>query len=225
MAFWLRRLRNSAVAATALATALPAIVTGAQAQSGDTVEQPAFEVLAERGPMQIRRYEPTIEARLTVDAPSAERAANKAFMRLAGYIFGGNAAGEKIAMTAPVTTQAPAPLAMTAGDGPGGALTGEGRYTVAFTMPSRWSMETLPDPKDTDVRLEPMPERTIAAWRKTGGLDDADTQAALDELMGFVRERGFEPAGAPMRAGYDGPSVPRDQRRNEVMVPVRSTDG
>ena len=220
MAFWLRRLRNTAVAATALATALPAILTGAEAQSGEEVEQPAFAVVAEEGAMQLRRYEPTIEARLTVQAPSAERAANQAFMRLAGYIFGGNAEGQKIAMTAPVTTRAPQALTVS---GEGGTLSGEGAYTVAFTMPSRWTMETLPAPKDTDVVLEKVPERHIAAWRKTGPLQDAETEAAIDELIDFARKAGFTPAGAPMRAGYDGPSVPAAERRQEVMLPVERT--
>ena len=227
-------LRNTAIAAGAMLAAVPGIASGEE-QRGETVEQPAFEVLREEGLMQLRRYAPTIEARLTVEAASAKAAANDAFMRLAGYIFGANAGGETIAMTAPVTTQASGPVTVSGArpdaqtgaqtDAPTEALTRPGAYTIAFTMPARWTLDSLPEPEDDGVTLDRVPQRDIAAWRKTGPLDDAQTEAAIDELIAFARKAGFTPAGPPMRAGYDGPSVPEAERRNEVMLPIEKTGG
>ena len=56
----------------------------------------------ERVTRMVRRYEPFLvaEARLGSDDPASDGSA--AFRALAGYLFGGNAAGERMAMTAPV---------------------------------------------------------------------------------------------------------------------------
>ena len=53
------------------------------------------------GDAELRAYAPRLAAE-TVVLGSAEAARGEGFRRLAGYIFGGNAGGSRIAMTAPV---------------------------------------------------------------------------------------------------------------------------
>lgn len=57
--------------------------------------------------------------------------------------------------------------------------------SVTFTMPSKWTMATLPKPHDSDVQLREEPGRTLAAitWSgaspseaKARGCRRADTQ-------------------------------------------------
>ena len=84
-------------------------------------------------------------------------AGNRGFRLLAGYIFGQNRGERKIAMTAPVT-QAPAKITMTA---PVTQTPADGRYVVQFTMPSEYTLETLPEPLDPQEKL-----REVAGGRR-----------------------------------------------------------
>jgi hypothetical protein len=170
-----------------------------------------------------------IVAEVTVEADSLGEAANRGFRPLAGYIFGGNTPQQKIAMTSPVTA-APAAKAkgqdiamtvpVTAAEG------GEaGQYTVRFIMPPEWTMDTLPAPRDPDVRLSAMPARMMAALRYTGG-DSARKRAEVEaELREFLAAQGYEATGGAEWAGYDSPMVPFWMRRYEIMIPVQVATG
>ena len=65
------------------------------------IEEPVYEVLLETKYYEVRRYQPYIVAEVDVD-DDFKRAGNSAFRVLAGYIFGDNEPGRKMAMTAPV---------------------------------------------------------------------------------------------------------------------------
>lgn len=69
------------------------------------IEEPDYEILLTTKYYEIRRYEPYIVAEVDVEGDMG-KAGNKAFRILAGYIFGNNQPGEKMAMTAPVESQA-----------------------------------------------------------------------------------------------------------------------
>jgi hypothetical protein len=141
---------------------------------------------------------------------------------LAGYIFGGNKGQEKIAMTAPVT-QAPeaAPkagekIAMTA------PVTqepvGEARWRVAFMMPSKYTLQTLPVPNDARIKF------TVTEPRKRAAVifDGFSTQKNLEKhralLEGFVKERGLKTTSAYSLAFYNDPFTLPWNRRNEWWV-------
>ena len=63
------------------------------------LEEPSFEIIAEFGDFEVRRYETYLVAE--VDVASG----NSAFRTLAGYIFGDNSESTKMAMTAPVESR------------------------------------------------------------------------------------------------------------------------
>ena len=69
----------------------------------NSIEEPAYALLYNLGKVEIREYEPVIQAITTLPDNSATGAG---FQRLAGFIFGGNSASESIAMTAPGTGDA-----------------------------------------------------------------------------------------------------------------------
>ena len=91
----------------------------------ERIEEPAFELVESFKEFDVRRYHANIQARVKTDGGGA---ASGGFRRVARYIFGGNESGESIAMTAPVS--------MWEEDNSG---------WLAFTMPSAYSMEALPD--------------------------------------------------------------------------------
>ena len=85
----------AAVAAALLTTACSTVGV----RSG--TEEPAFTEVERIGDIQVRTYGERIAAETMVTG-SSEAARNRGFQKLAGYIFGGNAARTSIAMTAPV---------------------------------------------------------------------------------------------------------------------------
>ena len=169
--------------------------------------------------VEIRRYGPRIAAETTVQGADEEQARSDGFRRLAGYIFGGNQAGEKIAMTAPVSRGASTgqKIAMTAPVSTSGDDDG---WVIRFFMPSKWTMETLPTPKDDRVHLVEVPEESVAAIRFTGSRSPEAVAAKSDELLKTLATSGVEIAGEPVSWFYDPPWTLPFRRRNEVVVPI-----
>ena len=113
------------------------------------VAEPKFNIVATEGKIQIRDYPPVIVAEAEV-AGQRKRAINEGFRLIAGYIFGGNTPGQKIAMTAPVTQQRGEKIAMTA---PVTQQASGDVWKVRFVMPEGYTMKTLPKPKNDRVKL------------------------------------------------------------------------
>lgn len=205
---------KQAAAALAMVFALPFT---AVAQEG--YEGPTYEVVETEGPIQVRAYDPMIVAEVTVSARNIREAASRGFRPLGNYIFGYNEVRQEIAMTAPVTSEpASATIAMTA------PVTSEateaGDFVVKFIMPSNWTMDTLPTPKDTRVRLVEEPGNMRVVLRYIGA-DGADIRATHEAaLVEWVTARGYTITGPMIWAGYSSPSVPRNRRVFEVMLPV-----
>jgi hypothetical protein len=177
------------------------------------------EQLTER--VELRRYGTRIAAETTV-ASGEDAARSEGFRRLAGYIFGKNHDDDKIAMTAPVAqSKAGQKIAMTApvGQSAAGPANGEG-WVIRFFMPSKWTMETLPEPNDDRVRLIEVPAETFAVLRFSGDRGPRAVQARTAELMEALRATGFEADGEPTAWFYDPPWTLPFRRRNEIAVPV-----
>jgi SOUL heme-binding protein len=211
--------RTVAAAAVALVGGA-AVVVGSVAR-GSSVEEPVFTVESTYDGWEIRRYPPTLQAQVVVTGPYAS-AINEGFRVLAGYIFGGNTPGASIAMTAPVSAQRTEGqrIAMTA---PVGATSaGEEAWTVAFTMPSSWSLETLPAPLDPRVRLVAVEGARVAARRFGGWATVGRVAEQQEALLAALRGAGLA-AGTPTVAQYNPPWPLPPLRRNEILVPV--TDG
>ena len=211
---------------TRLAAVFAFLVLASAAEVAMATEEPKHRVLEKRDGFEVRLYEPQVVAETIVEGEFGS-GGNEGFRRIAGYIFGGNDGGRKIAMTAPVAQARPGTrdgmkMAMTAPVAQ--EKTGEG-WTVAFTMPSGQTMATLPRPNDARVTLREVPARRVAAatFSGTWGAGRFDTVAR--ELLGKLASAGFAPAGPPVYARYDPPWTLWFLRKNEVLVPLRDDPG
>ena len=166
----------------------------------NSIEEPAWELVDQIGPVELRRYEPSIEARTPLQS---SRETTGGFGRLAGYIFGDNVGGEKIAMTAPVTETLVA-------DGP----------VMSFTMPSAYDMAALPTPHDDSVTLHEVPGRTVAAVRFSGWATGGKVRRFTRELLTTLEQQGITVSGDPSLNQYNPPWTPPFMRRNEITVEV-----
>ena len=184
------------------------------------IEEPRFEVLEQDGAFELRDYAPYLVAETRVEA-DFESAGNLAFQRLFRYISGDNTAQQKIAMTAPVTQsrsdsrgekiQMTAPVAQQA-DGTG--------YRVAFIVPAKYTVDTVPKPSDPTVQIRAVPARLVAVWRYSGRWTTANYQEHEAELRRAIGARGLKVTGDPILARYNPPFMPSFLRRNEVLIPV-----
>jgi len=167
--------------------------------------------------VEIRQYGPRIAAETTV-AADEDRARNIGFRRLAGYIFGGNHRSEEISMTAPVGQQGGDEIAMTAPVAQ--SRTDNRQWTIRFYMPSKWTMDTLPQPDDDNVRLVTVPGETVAVLRFSGDRSPDAVAARRSELLKTLSGNGMQTAGEPVAWFYDPPWTLPFRRRNEIAVPV-----
>ena len=197
-----------------LGAILGATLVGTDAMA---VEEPAFKAVLHEGAFEVRDYPALVVAEVTVSGDQKE-AASRGFRLLAGYIFGGNKRRQSIAMTAPVA-QAPTSekIAMTA---PVTQTQNAGEWVVRFTMPSAYSMETLPEPNDPKVHLRAVPPARFAVLQFSGLARKDDVAAKTAELEKLAATHHLRAIGPASLAQYDPPWTLWFMRRNEVMIPV-----
>lgn len=182
-----------------------------------SIEEPKFALALKDGAFEIRDYAACIVAEVSVTGDQNE-ASSTGFRLLAGYIFGGNATRQKIAMTAPVTkTASSEKIAMTA---PVTLIAGVSDWLVRFTMPARYTLADLPVPNNKAVRIIAVPAARFAALRFSGLAGEAKVAAETERLMAFVASRNLVAMGPCSIARYNPPWTPWFLRRNEVMLPV-----
>jgi hypothetical protein len=175
------------------------------------LEEPEFTVLARDGAIELRCYAAHVVAQTEV--PGGFSAAGwQAFGRLAGYISGENETGRRFAMTAPVN-QVPA------GTGP----EHEDGHVVSFVLPTDAAPDTLPEPRDPEIRLRAVPPRLVAAIAYSGTWSHGHYLDHETQLLAWLEERDEQPVGPSEFARYDGPFTLWFLRRNEVLVEVAGT--
>lgn len=185
------------------------------------IEEAAYEVLEEDGDFQLRAYEPHIVATTTVESEMTS-AGNQGFRILYRYITGDNIAREELEAGGAVEQESVGRnIAMTA---PVGQEQMEDKWIVSFMMPSKYTLETLPEPKDERVELREVPARTIAAVGYTGFWSEANYERHKDQLKRWLDEREIAIVGTPIWARYDSPFTLWFMRRNEVLIPVDLND-
>ena len=198
------------------------VVVGAASVSG--VESPEFEIIRKSAGYEIRSYGALLIAETVVEGTYRE-SINQGFGRVANYIFGNNTAEASIAMTTPVLHEPveaeprSEKIAMTTPvlHEPIGA---EG-YSLAFVMPSEYTMDTLPKPNRDDVRIREVPARTLAALKFRGYAPERTAERKTRTLLERLERDGVEVIGEPFVAQYDPPWTPPFMRRNEILVEVK----
>ncbi|MBL6743938.1 MAG: heme-binding protein [Candidatus Poseidonia sp.] len=172
------------------------------AELADQPEQPRFERLATYDGFEVRRYAPSIEARVKTAGLGGD-SSSTGFRRIAGYIFGGNKEGHSIAMTAPVQQWG-----------------GEDDGWMSFTMPSSYTLTSLPEPMDKGVILFALEQRDVAVLSFSGRYHKKKCVRLNQHLHGLVEKAGLTAIAAPILAVYDGPMTLPFRRRNEILLPV-----
>ena len=189
------------------------VVTG----PAKAVEEAEYKASKKDGDFEIREYSPSIVAETLVKS-DFEGASNKAFRTLFKYIDGENKTRDKIAMTAPVSQEPDSQkIAMTA---PVSQEAADEGWLVSFMMPASFTMETIPEPTNPDVRIRQIPGYRAAAIQYSGTWSEENYSKHLDQLMNWIDEQGLLVSGPTVWARYNAPFTPWFMRRNEILIRV-----
>lgn len=180
-------------------------------------ETPSYSVIRKENEFELRLYPAYIKAEVSIVETSYRKAVFKGFNILADYIFGNNIKTEKIAMTSPVQVSQSQKIAMTKPV----TISGDGNYIVAFIMPSEFTMDTLPKPKNEAVQFSSLPSQTIAVVRYSGYFQGTKINKAKLRLKTWLEKEGIEVSGDFIVAGYNPPWIPWFLARNEVMIEIK----
>jgi hypothetical protein len=183
-----------------------------------SIERPKFTLEKQDDEFEVRFYEPILVAETMVEGDFSE-AGNLGFRRLASFIFGENVTKTKIDMTAPVSLQDPGEkIDMTA---PVGQQPEGKKFRVSFTMPSNYTMETLPQPKDPEILIRQLPARRVAVITYSGTWSETRYKEKLESLRSWVTKQGLNVEGEPVFARYNPPIMPWFLRHNEIQLDLR----
>jgi len=172
--------------------------------SAGTEQQP-YRVLDKADGYEIRLYPPAMFASVTKSGHMMD-IGNDGFRELAGYIFGGNSSGEKIAMTAPVV------FAPENGNAE--------RTEMRFVMPEGYTAEALPTPRSEQVRLWESDTVFMAVRRFGGFASNKDIEREADELRACLHTAGIAFEDQVVFMAYN-PPFQLVGRRNEVAFVVQ----
>jgi hypothetical protein len=188
--------------------------------SGDAVaiEKIQYTVLEKEGNFELRQYEPHIVAETLVQG-DFNSAGNEGFRRLFKYISGENRKKLSISMTAPVSQEMTSEkISMTA---PVNLKQEGGTWSIAFVMPAKYTLDTLPEPNDDRIVLREIPAQPVAVIRYSGTWSKTRYEKQKEILARMVNQKNLQPAGDYIFARYNPPFMPWFLRRNEVLVPVK----
>ncbi len=111
---------------------------------------------------------------------------------------------EKIPMTVPVTEE----------------KSDSHVYRISFTMPSNYTLDTLPEPEDKRIKFKEVKNQKMAVLRFKGRVNHKLADKETAELRNWLEKNDIEPKSNFIIAQYNHPAVPGFFRKNEVMVKI-----
>lgn len=188
-----------------------------------SIEEPEYVVVEVKDGYEIRKYAPYIVAATSVSG-TYDEATSQGFRIIADYIFGNNIKRESIAMTAPVLESpqrtASEKIAMTVPVLETNEGSSSTTRTIAFVLPSKYTLDNLPKPNNSAVRLTPVPARTVAALRFTWYPTETRVTSKKEQLKSYLVRDGKIIAGEVETARYNPPITMPLTLRNEILIPI-----
>lgn len=186
-------------------------------------EEPEYKVIKEYDEIEIREYSSYLVAETVIDS-TFEDAGSGAFNILFDYISGGNIKKEEIEMTIPVNQSKPKlegeKIEMTTPVNQSAKLNADGNYVISFVMPLKYTMETIPTPKDERVKIRKVEGKTVAVREYSGTWSEENFRENEQILLEELKSENFQTIGASNFARYNPPFWPWFLRRNEVQIEI-----
>jgi hypothetical protein len=171
--------------------------------SQKNIETYPYVVKKKYDTFEIRSYKATLFTSVKLSGNKYKDVSSKGFSILAGYIFGGNAKNEKIAMTSPV------------------AMSLDDSMTMMFMVPKKFNKETLPQPNQSAIKFREEPAKTVAAITFGGWADDEKIEKYKQKLTAALDAEGIAYTNKFYFLGYNPPYEVLN-RKNEVIVELQN---
>ncbi len=187
-----------------------------------SLEAPSYTVVEKKSGYEIRQYEPYIVAETVVNSSDYRGDLNQGFRLVAGYIFGNNTTKEKISMTTPVLEQpgdSNEKIAMTVPVLE--AQTNNATRTIAFVLPSKYTLDTLPTPNNDLVTLREVGAQKVAVLRFTWYGTAERVAKKKADLLSLLEADNIVVTGEPQAAFYNPPLSMPLTLRNEIIVSIQ----
>jgi hypothetical protein len=200
-------------------------------------ESPAYTLEKKDEHFEIRRYPDYILAQVDVES-DYNSAVGIGFRILANYIFGGNKKRKSIPMTTPVSEEKikgseKIPMAAPVTQEPSGdsekismaapvsdETYGKKMHRISFTMPSKYTLETLPEPDDNRIKFKEVKNQKTAVLKFSGRVKKELAHEKMEEMRRWLVENNLNPKSNFIVAQYNNPAVPGFLRRNEILVEI-----
>jgi hypothetical protein len=91
---------------------------------------------------------------------------------------------------------------------------------VTFSMPWKYTLETLPKPNNAVVKLREVPAHRVAVTRFSWYATDSRVARLQSQLVDALKRDGIKTLWTPAYAGYNPPFSAPWLQRNEVMVGI-----
>ena len=182
------------------------------------VEEPDYQIIDRELDFEIRHYKEYLVAEVSLNGDFSS-SGGQAFRILAGYIFGDNTAKQKMNMTSPVESQSSLSeeMAMTA---PVISIADNGNYIYRFVMEKKYTLDSLPVPNNSRIKLKKINPRFMAVKKYSGTWSEENYNEQKKELLEYLNKKNIPVIGLPIFARYNAPFVPWFLRRNEVMIEI-----
>ena len=187
------------------------------------IEEPKYTVVQKASQYEIRQYDGYIVAETVVQNIDNQRdAAGKGFRILADYIFGDNTTAVSLDMTRPVLVSAKssekmnmtAPVLIKSNKK-------QGHYIVAFVMPKKYTIDTLPKPNNKKVKIREVAPKKVAVSTFSWTSNNKAFIANKLKLLKALDKDGVAVIGSGGVARYNPPWTIPFMLRNEVFVEVK----
>jgi hypothetical protein len=165
-----------------------------------------YKVIRVEKEFEIRYYPVVMMAKIFSKSKSYGDLGSSGFRNLAKYIFGGNRDKMQIPMTSPVHMEI-----------------GDSLSSMAFVMPSKFNMDDLPQPNNTEVVLQAAAPEYVAVLGFGGFASAANIEKNKALLEKYLKKKGIKYHGNFRFLGYN-PPYQLFGRRNEVIVAISDMD-
>jgi hypothetical protein len=93
-------------------------------------------------------------------------------------------------------------------------------HRISFTMPHKYTLETLPEPNDHRIKFKEIKNQRVAVLRFSGRVKEKMAYEKIESLRQWLDKKGLRPQSNFIIAQYNNPAIPGFLRRNEIIVEI-----
>ena len=209
---YLSKMKTKISVATILLLSVLALGAAMIGPIMSNVEVPAYKILKKEQNIEIRQYPPLIIAEVKT-AGSRQASISDGFRILADFIFGNNEGEKRLSINGPITQQEGIKIAMTA---PVQQEKTDAEWAISFIMPSKFSIDTIPNPINDRIKIIQIPSKRYAVVTFSGRSTEENLTTHTNELEKYIYGSNYSKAGNAKYAFYNPPWTLPFLRRNEI---------